>query len=238
MDQRRTAAPSSHSDGIPPFEETPSPARLEGFSDGVFAIIITLLVLDIRVPREATLHGEPLDAALLKQWPVYVAYVLSFLQVGVVWANHHTMFHHIRRSDHVLLVCNLLLLLCVAVLPFTTALLAEYARAGEAELRLAALIYSAALAGAGIFFSAIWQHALRAGLVDARADPHRLYALGWHWQLVPLFYGAAFGLAYVDPYLTVGMYMLLLIYYALPGPSVVQWMRMRRMRRVRRAAKI
>ena len=70
--------------------------------------------------------------------------------------------------------------------------------------------------------------------MDARAAPHRLHALGWHWQLVPLFYGAAFGLAYVDPYLSVGMYMLLLIYYALPGPFVVRWMRVRR---VRRAAK-
>ncbi|MFK5595633.1 TMEM175 family protein [Methylobacterium sp. HMF5984] len=79
---------------IPRPEEEPSPARIEAFSDGVFAIIITLLVLDLRVPREDALGGQSLDAALMRQWPLYAAYVLSFLQVGVVWANHHTMFHY------------------------------------------------------------------------------------------------------------------------------------------------
>jgi uncharacterized membrane protein len=208
---------------IPKPEEEPTPARIEAFSDAVFAIIITLLVLDLRVPREATLHGQSLGEALLGQWPTYVAYVLSFLQVGVVWANHHTMFHYIRRSDHVLLVCNLLLLLCVAVLPFTTAMLAEYSRAGTSDFRVAAFVYSAALAAAGVFFSATWQHALKAGLVNPHADPHRLYALRWHWLFVPLFYGTAFGLAFVSPYLSVAMYVLLLFYYALPGPAIVRW---------------
>src|SRR3954451_20938284 len=130
-------------------EEEPSPARIEAFSDGVFSIVITLLVLDLRVPREAGLDSHSLGAALIRQWPLYLAYVLSFLQVGVVWCNHHTMFHYIRRSDHFMLVCNLLLLLCVAVLPFTTALLSEYARANESDLQVAALIYSAVLGIAG-----------------------------------------------------------------------------------------
>jgi uncharacterized membrane protein len=210
-------------DAIPKPEEEPSPARIEAFSDAVFAIIITLLVLDVRVPREATLESQSLGAALMRQWPLYVAYILSFLQVGVVWSNHHTMFHYIRRSDHVLLVLNLLLLLCVAVLPFTTAMLAEYARAGHAERQLAAMVYSAALCAAGIFFSAMWQHALRAGLVSPHADPHRLQALRFHWMLVPLLYGLAFVLAWVDPRLSIAIYIVLLLYYALPGPSVVRW---------------
>jgi uncharacterized membrane protein len=180
-------------------EEEPSPARIEAFSDGVFSIVITLLVLDLRVPREATLHGQTLAAALLQQWPTYLAYVMSFLQVGVVWANHHMMFHHIRRSDHILLVCNLLLLLCTAVLPFTTSLLAEYAYGARADLTFSALLYSGALCCAGLFFNAIWTHALRAGLVHPGADPHRIYALRQHWRLVPVFYGIAFLLAFVDP---------------------------------------
>ena len=208
---------------IPRPEEEPSPARIEAFSDGVFAIIITLLVLDLRVPREDALGGQSLDAALMRQWPLYAAYVLSFLQVGVVWANHHTMFHYIRRSDHVLLVLNLLLLLCVAVLPFTTAMLAEYARAGHAERQLAAMVYSGALCAAGLFFSAMWQHALRAGLVSPRADPHRMQALRFHWMLVPLLYGLAFVIAWVDARLSIAIYIVLLLYYALPGPSVVRW---------------
>jgi uncharacterized membrane protein len=233
MEPRRAAAAEFDIDTIPGPDEMPSPARLEAFSDAVFAIIITLLVLDLRVPREDVLRGEPLIAVLLHQWPVYVAYVLSFLQVGVVWCNHHTMFHYIRRSDHFMLVCNLLLLLCVAVLPFTTALLSEYARANESDLQVAALIYSAVLGIAGIFFSAMWRHALHAGLLKPHADPHRLHTLELHWLLVPLFYGVAFGLAFVDPSLSVAMYVLLLLYYALPGPAVIRWMIARRARKAR-----
>ena len=204
-------------------DEEPSPARIEAFSDGVFSIVITLLVLDLRVPREAGLDSHSLGAALIRQWPLYVAYVLSFLQVGVVWCNHHTMFHYIRRSDHVLLVLNLLLLLCAAVLPFTTAMLAEYARAGPAERQLTAMLYSAPLCAAGLFFSAMWQHALTAGLVSPRADPHRLEALRLHWMLVPLLYGLAFALAWIDSRLSIGIYVVLLLYYALPGPAVLRW---------------
>jgi uncharacterized membrane protein len=209
-------------------EEEPSPARIEAFSDGVLSIVITLLVLDLRVPRDATLHGQTLAAALLQQWPTYLAYVMSFLQVGVVWANHHMMFHHIRRSDHILLICNLLLLLCTAVLPFTTSLLAEYAYGARADLTLSALLYSGALCCAGLFFNATWTHALHAGLVHPRADPHRIYALRLHWRLVPVFYGIAFLLAFVDPRLSLGIYGLLLFYYALPGPALVRCVTARR----------
>jgi len=208
----------------------PSPARVEAFSDGVFAIIITLLVLDLHVPRMDALNGETLAAALLQQWPTYLAYVLSFLQVGVVWANHHTMFHYIRHSDHFLLVGNLLLLLCTALLPFTTAVFAEYGLAGRSDMQLAAFIYSAELAVAGIFFNILWRHALRAGLTNPSADPHRLHALTWHWMFVPMFYGIAFLLTFISPYLSVCIYILLLFYYALPGPSVISWIAAQRAR--------
>jgi uncharacterized membrane protein len=208
---------------LPAPSEMPSPGRMEAFSDGVFSIIITLLVLDLRVPRLVALHGGSLGAALLDQWPAYVAFVLSFLQVGVVWANHHTMFHYIHRTDHKLLVYNLLLLLAVAVLPFTTAVLSEYIRGDEAQARLAAQIYSGALMLVGVTINLIWQHALNARLVHPRADPHRLYALRRHWLLVPVLYAAAFALAFVDVSVSVAMYVVLLFYYALPGPIVLRW---------------
>jgi uncharacterized membrane protein len=195
---------------------------MEAFSDAVFAIIITLLVLDLRVPRATALHGESLGAALLDQWPAYVAFTLSFLQVGVVWANHHTMFHYIHGTDHKLLVYNLLLLLGVAVLPFTTALLSEYIRGTEEQRRLVAQIYSGALMAVGVAFNAIWQHALNASLVHPNADPHRLYALRRHWLLVPVLYAAAFALAFVNVDVSVAMYGVLLFYYALPGPIVLR----------------
>jgi uncharacterized membrane protein len=215
--------------------EPPSPARVEAFSDGVFSIIITLLVLDLRVPPLDSLNGRTLADALLQQWPLYVAYVLSFLQVGVIWANHHTMFHYIHRSDHILLICNLLLLLCTALLPFTTAIFAEYGLAGRADIRLAAFIYSAALGAAGLFFYLLWRHAMRAGLIKSHADPHHLRALSWNWMFVPIFYGIALMLSLVNPYLSVVIYMLLLLYYALPGPSVIRWMTGRRARRMARS---
>lgn len=202
--------------------EMPSPSRLEVFSDGVFAIIITLLVLDLRVPRFAELGGQPLRVALTHQWPAYIAFTLSFLQVGVVWANHHTMFHYIRRVDHRLLAYNLLLLLFAAVLPFTTALLSEYVRGRPPDQRLAAQVYSGSLMGVGIAFNGIWQHALNGGLVHPHADQHRLYALRRHWLLLPVLYAIAFGLAFIDVYVSVAMYVLLLAYYALPGPIVIR----------------
>lgn len=221
------------SDPARALEEIPSPARLEGFSDGVFAIIITLLVLDLRVPREGALRQLPLGEALLRNWPAYVGFVLSFLQVGVLWANHHTMFHYIRRADHLLKAFTLLFLLAVAALPFTTALLAEYVRGDESDSRLAALLYAGAMGVSGLFFNAAWWHARRAGLVDGRADPSRLHALGLHWLLAPLCYAVAFALALVSVRVSIAMYVLLLVYYALPGPAVVRRLTARRSRTAR-----
>ena len=163
----------------------------------------------------------------MPQWPVYVSFVLSSLQVGVVWFNHHTMFHYIRRSDHLLKVLNLLFLLCAALLPFTTALVSEYARSQE-DRRIAAQLYSGVLALSGLFFNAMWRHALRARLVDPRVDPNRRHALTWHRRLVPVCYGLAFLLAYIEPRISLLMYVLLLLYYSLPGPAVVRWLTGRR----------
>jgi uncharacterized membrane protein len=107
--------------------------RLEMFSDGVFAIAITLLVLEIRVPHVG--EGESLVVALLGLWPSYLGYAVSFLQIGVIWANHHNRFRLLERSDHVLLFLNILFLLCVAFIPFPTALLAEYKGRRESARR-------------------------------------------------------------------------------------------------------
>src|SRR5258708_15528139 len=88
--------------------------RIEAFSDGVFAIAITLLILEIKIPNPA--QGS-LATALLRQWPSYVGFLLSFAYTGVMWMNHHRMFTHIKRSNDTLLVLNLLLLLGVTVVP-------------------------------------------------------------------------------------------------------------------------
>src|SRR3954469_17222873 len=102
--------------------------RLETFSDGVFEIAVTLLILEIGVPHVA--RGD-LAHALVKLWPSYATYVVSFFTIGIIWVNHHSQFMQIERADRVLLFLNLYLLMWVAFIPFPTALLAEYLRAGR-----------------------------------------------------------------------------------------------------------
>ena len=99
--------------------------RLEAFSDGVFAIAITLLIIEVRVPDS---HAGDLARDLANQWPSYAAFVVSFAIIGIIWVNHHDIFERIVTVDRPLLFLNLLLLLTVAFLPFPTALLGDYIR--------------------------------------------------------------------------------------------------------------
>ena len=100
--------------------------RLEAFSDGVIAVAITLLVLNIDVPHLKP--GETLAHGLLDQWPSYAAYVTSFLTIGIIWINHHVMVGRLREADHAISFLNLLLLMSIAILPFATNLMAAYLR--------------------------------------------------------------------------------------------------------------
>jgi uncharacterized membrane protein len=145
--------------------------RTEAFSDGVLAIAITLLVLNLRVPLRGTLH-EPLSAALAGQWPAYASYVTSFLVIGIIWVNHHTVFELIGRVDRLALFLNLLLLLTVVAIPFTTALLAEYLLAGGRDSRTAALVYSAVMLTMSLAFAALYTYvARRPALLADDVDP-------------------------------------------------------------------
>jgi uncharacterized membrane protein len=132
--------------------------RLEAFSDGVFAIAITLLVLEIRVPEGA---GERLGHQLARQWPSYVAYLVSFLVVGIIWMNHHAVVDHLREADRPLMALNLFLLLWTSLIPWPTRLLAEYMREGGDPERIAALIYAGTMTMMGVAFGALWSYASR-----------------------------------------------------------------------------
>jgi uncharacterized membrane protein len=135
-----------------------STRRLEAFSDGVFAIAITLLVLELGVPAHA---GERLAHELAHQWPSYFAYLVSFLVIGIIWMNHHAVVDHLRRADRPLLALNLLLLLWVSLIPWPTRILAEYMREGGAPERVAALVYAGTMTMMGVTFGALWSYASR-----------------------------------------------------------------------------
>jgi uncharacterized membrane protein len=132
----------------PRFAAAVSGSSVETFSDGVFAIAITLLVLDIAVPaREGSSTGR-LANALAHQWPSYFAYLVSFLVIGIIWVNHHTVFVKVRVVDRYVLFANLALLLTISVIPFPTRLMAEYLTAGT-DAHTAAAVYSATMLAMG-----------------------------------------------------------------------------------------
>ncbi|MCW2966490.1 MAG: hypothetical protein JWM71_262 [Solirubrobacteraceae bacterium] len=194
-----------------------STARLEAFSDGVIAIAITLLVLNMKVPAPG---GGGLGHALAEQWPVYAAYVVSFLTIGVIWINHHASIGRLASTDHTMLVLNLLLLMAIGALPFTTSLMASYLRESSGE-HLAAAIYAGSFLVLGCLFFLVNRYALRTrpellreGIgPEARTALVRRNAAG----LVPYF--AAVAIAPLSSYATLAICAAVAVYYAWPGPS-------------------
>src|SRR5919197_5860511 len=132
-------------------------ARLETFSDGVFAIAITLLVLLFDVPDVS--EGRSLGHVLAHQWASYASYAVSFITIGIIWVNHHTLFRHIVRVDRVFLFINVLFLMCVAFIPYPTAVVARFVRSGDA--RAAAVLYGTAMTAMAVSFNILWQYAAR-----------------------------------------------------------------------------
>ena len=131
-----------------------SPARLEAFSDGVFAIAITLLILEVKVSGD---EGVSLAHQLRAAWPSYAAYLISFAMIGTMWINHHGMFKALESVDHPLVVANMALLLVVSFVPFPTKLVGEHLRGGAfADQRTAVLLYDATFIVISIVFPLLW----------------------------------------------------------------------------------
>ena len=135
-------------------------SRLETFADGVMAIAITLLILEVDVPHVEA--GASLAAALGRQWPSYAAYVVSFLTIGIMWVNHHHMFTLIQRTTHTFLVLNVVFLMAIAALPWPTALVAAYIRdAGHRPVATA--VYGATMVVIAVMFNVVWRYASNEG---------------------------------------------------------------------------
>lgn len=173
--------------------------RIEAFSDGVFAIAITLLILDIHIPSQPIPPGEGTTWLLQQlglQWPNYLSFSLSFLIVGVVWGNHHTTFSYIKRSNHFLIILNLLLLLSIVVVAFTAALLGHYI--GTAGQQAAVMIYSGVLVIGGIFYNLLWWYASRNyHLIDRTLQPEVVRRVTRRYIFGPVLYALAFGLSFI-----------------------------------------
>jgi uncharacterized membrane protein len=192
-------------------EQSSTTTRLEAFSDGVLAIAITLLIIEVHVPHVG--RGKLADA-LAEQWPVYASYVVSFLIIGIIWVNHHGLFEHIARVDRRLLFVNLMLLLGVAFLPFPTALLADYVDAGGANAHIAAAVYGLTMTVIGLSFQLLWLHLERHPelLVDGfDADAARRARLGS--AAGPVVYAASIGVAFVSAIACLALYALMAIYF-------------------------
>jgi len=186
-------------------------SRLEAFSDGVFAIAITLLVLEIEVPPP----DKKLGQELLALWPSYVAYAMSFIVIGNIWINHHAMFAHIARADHALLLLNTLHLMLIAFIPFPTAVLAQslHEQAGQ---EVATALYGGVLCATGILVTLMWSHAHRYYLVtedisreSARWNTRRFF-------IGPLGYGIGAIVALMAPWIALVFYIALNIFFIWP----------------------
>ncbi len=191
--------------------------RIEAFSDGVFAIAITLLILEIKVPNAHELGAVGgLGAALLKLWPSYLAFVTSFATILVMWVNHHRLFNHIRRIDHAFLFWNGLLLFLVTFVPFPTALLAEYLP--HAEARLAASVYSGTFVAVALAFMGLWWHASTDRRLLARAvNTAEVEEITRQYRFGPLSYLAAFIASFFSVWLSLGICLGLAVFFASRG---------------------
>lgn len=189
-------------------------ARIEAFSDGVFAVAITLLIFQIRVPPHEPAGG--LRAALLDLWPSYLAFLASFMTIGVMWLNHHRLFSMVSRKDDGLIVLNLLLLLVTTWLPFPTALLAEHLRGPHDDQRTAAVVYSASLFVMAIAFNVLWRYAVR---IDAVGEHTNVGAVSRQYAIGPFIYAVLVGIAFFSAAWCLIISALYALYFALP-PSL------------------
>lgn len=190
--------------------------RFEAFSDGVFAIAITLLIIEVGVPHVE--EGQSLWRALGDQWAQYLGYGLSFLIIGIMWANHHSLFRDIRHLDHTLIVLNLFLLATTAFLPFSTALLAEYIEQSDrAHAETATIVYGITVTVNAVFWNLIWWYARYVHpMLAEHVSEQRARARTVRYGSGLLLYAATIPLAFVSPWISIGVYFALAAVFLLP----------------------
>src|SRR2546421_3478386 len=195
--------------------------RLEAFSDGVFAVAITLLVLNIKIPGMDLPPSHLPDDTLLWQmlqneWPMLAAYATSFATIGVMWLNHHRLYSHIKHTNTVLMLLNLLLLLIIVFIPVPTALVAEYLV--RPDLHAAALLYSGTMVILAVCFNLLWRYAsYHNRLLGKDADTRAVRAISQQYLFGPLLYLIIFGVAWINTLACIILSFILALFFALPG---------------------
>jgi uncharacterized membrane protein len=193
-----------------------NPGRLHALTDGVFAIAVTLLVLDLPRPE----NSDQLARDLLEQWPSYLAYLVSFVTVGLIWIEHHGMMSAVRSVNRRFIERTLVLLFFVSLIPWPTALAAEYLREGGAQAQTAALVYATSLLLMGLAMTLSWRYLTRHP--DLVAEPARpALAAGTRRSLIgALTYLVAIALAPVSPAASFAVTALIAAYFAATKSAV------------------
>lgn len=184
--------------------------RLEAFSDGVFAVAITLLALDLAVSGPSS---ESLASKLAHHWPAFAAYAISFAAIGIIWVNHHTLFKNFSEIDRTLLFVNLLLLFFVVSIPFATSTIAAYLRADDHDSALAAVIYQGVFEGMSISFAALFWWAIRREHLKVALTPAQARRATIRFGIGNLGYIAAIGIAFVSAPASLAISGLVAVYY-------------------------
>src|SRR5262245_19188997 len=196
--------------------QTYSTTRLEAFSDGVYAIAITLLILEIKVPPLARIESAGLWRTLAAQWPSFLAYALSFAIIGIMWSNHHNVFRYIARTDQMLILLNSALMFCTAFLPFPTAVLADCLESPAVRSQ-ATVFYGLTLTVTAIFYNALWLYAVtKRRLVAPETDQALLDAVTREFRWGPVVYAAATALAFVSAAASLSLHGLAAVIYSIP----------------------
>ena len=187
-------------------------SRIETFADGVFAIAATLLILNVDAQISEDVHD--LGTELLHIWPSYLAYAVSFITIGIMWINHHTVMSQIDRTDRRFLVATVGLLLCIAFVPFPTRLVAEHIRGEGAQD--AALAYGFTMVATAIMFSITWFYASRGKrLLRPDADPAIVTGISRSYLPGPFIYLAATLIAFASPTTSVVLFMAIALFYVI-----------------------
>jgi uncharacterized membrane protein len=199
--------------GLRVSRSTTETSRVEAFSDGVLAIAITLLVLDIPIPASS----HDLGTELRHNWTHYLAFVTAFLTIAVMWANHHDLFRIIDKTDRGLMLANAFLLLTISFLPFPTGVLAEHMQDSGSSRQAALLTYGGTMFAIAIAYNILWRYVRVRGLLRDDLTPTAVGNVNRAYNSALVVYGAALLLSFFSAWVSIAVWIGLAVFFQLFG---------------------